>query len=288
MLTQASAETAAPAAAPVPTSFPIASDARIAGDDHQTRLIVDLDGKVPLRAFALADPYRVVIDLPQVNFRLPKGTGESGRGLIKAFRYGLVMPGGSRIVLDLTGPAKIAKAEILDPANGQPGRMVIDLESIDRAAFMQALQTAENVAELRPTVPGTETTATVSRSVPLPKVETDDPRPVVVIDPGHGGIDNGTQSADGVAEKTIVLDFAVALRDRLAQQGKFRVDHLDPLDLFGGEVIELQRISAAEAVAVDIHRRAPVVRREAAQIDLAADAAGARDRYARNVLQDVE
>ncbi|MCD0419798.1 N-acetylmuramoyl-L-alanine amidase [Rubrivivax sp. JA1024] len=217
------AEPAASAAVTTPASFPTASDARVAGDDKQTRLIVDLDEKVPLRAFALADPYRVVIDLPQINFRLPKGTGEDGRGLIKAFRYGLVMPGGSRIVLDLTGPAKIAKTEMLDPANGQPARLVIDLESIDRAAFMQALRTADSVAELRPTVAGAETTASVPRSAPMPKVERDDPRPVVVIDPGHGGIDNGTQSADGIAEKSIVLDFAVALRDRLTQQGKFRV-----------------------------------------------------------------
>ncbi|NEW91083.1 N-acetylmuramoyl-L-alanine amidase [Rhodopseudomonas sp. BR0M22] len=217
------AEPAASAAVTTPASFPTASDARVAGDDKQTRLIVDLDEKVPLRAFALADPYRVVIDLPQINFRLPKGTGEDGRGLIKAFRYGLVMPGGSRIVLDLTGPAKIAKTEMLDPANGQPARLVIDLESIDRAAFMQALRTADSVAELRPTVAGAETTASVPRSAPMPKVERDDPRPVGVIDPGHGGIDNGTQSADGIAEKSIVLDFAVALRDRLTQQGKFRV-----------------------------------------------------------------
>uniref|UniRef100_E6VM21 N-acetylmuramoyl-L-alanine amidase AmiA n=1 Tax=Rhodopseudomonas palustris (strain DX-1) TaxID=652103 RepID=E6VM21_RHOPX len=217
------AEPSASGVAPIPASFPIASDARIAGDDNHTRLIVDLDTKVPLRAFALADPFRVVIDLPQINFRLPKGAGENGRGLIKAFRYGLVMPGGSRIVLDLTGPAKIAKVEVLEPANGQPGRLVIDLESIDRSSFMQALQTAGSVAELRPSVAGGDTTATVVRSAPLPKIEHDDPRPVVVIDPGHGGIDNGTQSADGVAEKTIVLDFAVALRDRLAQQGKFRV-----------------------------------------------------------------
>ncbi|MFT4278386.1 MAG: N-acetylmuramoyl-L-alanine amidase [Rhodopseudomonas sp.] len=217
------AEPATSAAVTTPASFPTASDARVAGDDKQTRLIVDLDEKVPLRAFALADPYRVVIDLPQINFRLPKGTGEDGRGLIKAFRYGLVMPGGSRIVLDLTGPAKIAKTEMLDPANGQPARLVIDLESIDRAAFMQALRTADSVAELRPTVAGAETTASVPRSAPMPKVERDDPRPVVVIDPGHGGIDNGTQSADGIAEKSIVLDFAVALRDRLTQQGKFRV-----------------------------------------------------------------
>ncbi|WP_114360791.1 MULTISPECIES: N-acetylmuramoyl-L-alanine amidase [Rhodopseudomonas] len=214
---------AASGAVAAPSSFPVASDVRIAGDDRQTRLIVDLDGKVPLRAFALADPYRVVIDLPQISFRFPRGTGESARGLIKAFRYGLVMPGGSRIVLDLSGPAKIAKAEMLEPANGQPGRMVIELEPIERDAFMQALRTADSVAELRPTVSGGDTTAAVSHSAPLPKVERDDPRPVVVIDPGHGGIDNGTQSADGIAEKAIVLDFAVALRDRLVKQGKFRV-----------------------------------------------------------------
>jgi N-acetylmuramoyl-L-alanine amidase len=215
------AEPAAVAAAP--NGFPIASDARVAGDDKQARLIVDLDSKVPLRAFALADPYRVVIDLPQINFRLPRGAGDNGRGLIKAFRYGLVMPGGSRIVLDLAGPAKIAKVDMLDAANGQPARMVIELESIDRAAFVQALQTNSQVAELRSTVGAADATAAVSRGAALPKVEADDPRPVIVLDPGHGGIDNGTQSADGVAEKSIVLDFAAALRDRLAQQGKFRV-----------------------------------------------------------------
>ena len=89
-------------------SFPVVSDARLAGDDRQTRFILDLDKKVPLRAFARSPiPYRVVVDLPQVNFRLPAGAGASGRGLIKAFRYGLVMPGGSRVVLDLAGPARI-------------------------------------------------------------------------------------------------------------------------------------------------------------------------------------
>ena len=54
---------------------------------------MDLTRKVDLRAFTLADPYRVVIDMPQVTFKLPAVTGESGRGLVKAFRYGLVMHG---------------------------------------------------------------------------------------------------------------------------------------------------------------------------------------------------
>ena len=65
-------------------NFPVVSDARLAGDERQTRFILDLDKEVPLRAFTLADPYRVVVDLPQVNFRLPAAVGTGGRGLIKA------------------------------------------------------------------------------------------------------------------------------------------------------------------------------------------------------------
>ena len=120
------------------SGYPVASDARLAGDTKLTRFVLDLDRPVQFRAFALPDPYRVVIDMPQVNFRLPAGTGAAGRGLIKAFRYGLVMPGGSRIVIDLAGPARIANSYVLDSANGQPPRLVLELVETDRAAFAQA------------------------------------------------------------------------------------------------------------------------------------------------------
>src|SRR6266576_105331 len=65
-----------------PGDFPVASDARLAGDDTQTRLVVDFDQKIEIRAFTLANPYRVVIDMPQVAFQLRPKTGETGRGLI--------------------------------------------------------------------------------------------------------------------------------------------------------------------------------------------------------------
>src|ERR1043165_3734470 len=117
--------------------FPVASDARLAGDAKLTRFVLDLDKTIQFRAFALDDPYRVVIDIPQVNFRLPPGTGTSGRGLVKAFRYGMVMPGGSRVVFDLTGPAKIANATMLDAANDQPPRLGVELEEVDRPTFLQ-------------------------------------------------------------------------------------------------------------------------------------------------------
>src|SRR6185295_4378256 len=103
----------------VAINFPVASDVRLAGDNKRTRFILDLDKNIPFRAFALADPYRVVVDLPQITFQLASGAAAGGRGLIKAFRYGLVMPGGSRIVFDLAGPARIEKSYLLDAANGQ-------------------------------------------------------------------------------------------------------------------------------------------------------------------------
>ncbi|KIZ40149.1 N-acetylmuramoyl-L-alanine amidase, partial [Rhodopseudomonas palustris] len=233
-------------------NFPLASDVRLAGDDKQTRFIVDLDQKFPVRAFTLADPYRVVLDLPQINFRLPAGAGATGRGLVKAFRYGLVMPGGSRIVLDLTGPAKIAKSYVLDAANGQPPRLVVELESVDSETFTQSLA-AESRPKLRPAV------GVVEASVVLPVPPTDaaeaDPRPVVVIDPGHGGIDNGTQAAgNGIVEKNLVLDFALALRERIRAAGKYRVVMTRTDDTFIplAERVNIARANAA-SLFVSIH-----------------------------------
>uniref|UniRef100_Q07MB9 N-acetylmuramoyl-L-alanine amidase AmiA n=1 Tax=Rhodopseudomonas palustris (strain BisA53) TaxID=316055 RepID=Q07MB9_RHOP5 len=230
-------------------SFPVVSDARLAGDDRQTRFILDLDKNVPLRAFALADPYRVVVDLPQVSFRLPAGAGANGRGLIKAFRYGLVMPGGSRVVLDLAGPARIEKSYVLEAANGQPPRLVIELESVDRTTFVQSLS-ADDRPELR-SGNGVVAIAMAPHSVPA---AVEDDRPVVVLDPGHGGIDNGTQAASGVAEKALVLDFALALRDRIEAAGKYRVVMTRTDDTFIplGERVRIARTHSA-ALFVSIH-----------------------------------
>jgi N-acetylmuramoyl-L-alanine amidase len=201
------------------SNFPTATDARLAGDAKQTRFVLDLDKTIQFRAFALADPYRVVVDIPQVSFQLAAATGTAGRGLVKAFRYGMVMPGGSRIVLDLTGPARIANASVLEAANGQPPRLVLELEEVDRASFVQLLG-PESRPELRPAI-ADAADAAAAAAPPRPAAPPD-LRPVVVIDPGHGGIDNGTQSG-GEMEKSLVLGFGLALRDRIEKAGKYHV-----------------------------------------------------------------
>jgi N-acetylmuramoyl-L-alanine amidase len=183
---------------------------RVGGDDKQTRFVMDLDRKIDLAAFTLADPYRVVVDLPQIAFNLPDKAGEHGRGLVKAFRYGLIMLGGSRIVIDTKGPVRIDRAFVMAAAEGQPARLVLDLAATDRDSFLR------NIAlENRP--------ARTQRQPAVAVKPDGDPRPVIVLDPGHGGIDTGTHGLDGELEKDVVLTFATEVRDKLAQSGKYRV-----------------------------------------------------------------
>lgn len=223
-------------------SFPVATDVRLGGDEAQTRFIMDLDRKIELRAFTLADPYRLVVDIPQVKFQLPPHSGESGRGLIRAFRFGLVMPGGSRMVFDLTKPVRVDKAFVMDAVDGAPARLVIDLQPTDRESFLRKISLEEKVVR-------SETPAVNAAPAVIA-----DPRPLVVIDPGHGGLDTGTRAATGECEKDIVLEFAKTLRDSIEKSGKYRVLMTRTDDTFVplADRVQIAR-KAGAALFVSIH-----------------------------------
>ncbi|MCC6475192.1 MAG: N-acetylmuramoyl-L-alanine amidase, partial [Burkholderiales bacterium] len=93
---------------------------------------------------------------------------------------------------------------------GQPARLVIDLAATDRETFLRNMS-----FDRRP--------AQTAQRLPPPPAVPDDARPLIVIDPGHGGIDTGTKAASGEQEKAIVLEFAAALRDKVEKGGKYRV-----------------------------------------------------------------
>lgn len=249
---------AAPAARTV-SGLPIASEVRVAGDDTQTRFVVDLDKTIDIRAFTLANPYRVVVDMPQVTFQLPPKAGESGRGLVKAFRFGLVMQGGSRMVIDLARPARIDKAFVLEAANEQPARLVLELAATDREAFMRTTALNNRPPDAPINRPQRDDGKADNKA-------SNDPRPLVVIDPGHGGIDNGTRAPSGENEKVMVLDFALALRDKIEKIGKYRVlmtrsdDTFIPLN----ERVHIARTHKA-SLFISIHADALVRRDPSAQ-----------------------
>jgi N-acetylmuramoyl-L-alanine amidase len=231
-----------PISPPFSDSLPVATDARLGGDESQTRFVMDLSRKIDLHAFTLADPYRVVLDIPQVIFQLPPKSGEGGRGLVRAFRFGLVMQGGSRMVFDLAKPVRIEKAFVVDSADGAPARLVLDLAATDRENFLRRIALDNRVARSEPP------------AASAPEASGGDPRPLVVLDPGHGGIDNGTKAASGELEKDIVLDFAQRLRERIEKIGKYRVLMTRTDDTFVplGERVRIAR-NAGAALFVSIH-----------------------------------
>jgi N-acetylmuramoyl-L-alanine amidase len=205
----------------------VAMDSRLAGDEKRTRFIVDVDRNVAFGVFALADPYRVVVDLPETEFQFDPALGHEGRGLVSAYRFGLIGPGKSRMVLDTTGPVKIDKAFVVDAVEDQPARLVVDLVSTTREDFLAeiALRPARpEVAASAPAVGGHEAVR--------PGAGADGREIVVVIDPGHGGIDPGTRSRSGTLEKDIVLAFAKTLRSVLEASGRFTVKLTREDDVF--------------------------------------------------------
>ncbi|WP_324356015.1 N-acetylmuramoyl-L-alanine amidase [Methyloceanibacter sp.] len=190
----------------------VAQDARLAGDRERTRFIADLSKKVDVNVFALGDPYRVIVDAADVSFQMPEGIGNETVGLVTAFRYGLFAQGKSRIVLDLSGPFLIDRTFVLAPRDDQPARLVIDLVPTDEETFLAKLK------EQRGKIAEAETVERPAVSPPP-----DDAKPVVVLDPGHGGVDPGAKSAGGVQEKEVVLAFAKRLKAKLEATDRYQV-----------------------------------------------------------------
>jgi N-acetylmuramoyl-L-alanine amidase len=201
-----------PSVARAETKAAIAKDARLAGDRERTRFIADLSRKAEVHVYALGNPYRVIVDAPDVSFQMPPGLGKERRGLVTAYRYGLFAPGKARIVIDVSGPFLIDKSFVLEPRDDQPARLVIDLIPTDEATFHAKLQEAMPKAKSE------------APSVPSPlAVRPADAKPIVVLDPGHGGIDPGTSSKSGVTEKDVVLQFSKELKEKLTATGRYEV-----------------------------------------------------------------
>jgi N-acetylmuramoyl-L-alanine amidase len=210
---------------------PRASAARVAGDANRTRFVTDIERPLSFSAYVLADPYRVILDLPDVNFQLPAGSGTKGRGLVTGYRFGPIEPGKSRIIMDTKGPVLIDRAFIIPEENGQPARLVVDLIKTDKATFSKLVRREAKTAR--------------AKTMPVPKKGP----PTIVIDPGHGGIDPGATSVNGELEKDIVLVFAETLKTRLEKSGRYRVLMTRDEDEF---VTLEDRVAFARAAEADL------------------------------------
>jgi N-acetylmuramoyl-L-alanine amidase len=185
----------------------VATDARLEVQGETVRLTMALSRPVTATASVMAGPDRVVVDLPSINFQIDGKQGRKSAGFVSGFRYGLFMADRARIILDLAQPAMVANVSV-KPVRGGFGELVVELKRASREEFAALAREAAAKTQLP--------------SIPVERKAEGDTRRIVVIDPGHGGIDPGTQVA-AIAEKAVVLAFGLKLKEQLEAQGRYRV-----------------------------------------------------------------
>jgi N-acetylmuramoyl-L-alanine amidase len=222
-----------PAVAPANQLLPVVIGARIGEHEDRTRFVIEMSDPVKLRVFTLANPNRVVIDLPEMLWRLSAADKPTGAGMVRSYRYGLFRPGDSRFVIDLNAPVRIADPVILPPEGGNGYRVVLDLFPVAQDKFEQTAgwpadlrakeAAAEKIAVLAPATSPTAQASTAPNGITAiltqQNAQPASQKKIIVIDPGHGGIDSGTVGVDGTMEKNVVLAEGLKLRKALQQAG---------------------------------------------------------------------
>jgi N-acetylmuramoyl-L-alanine amidase len=193
--------------------LPIVMSARIGEHQDRTRLVIELSDPVNLRAFALANPDRVVIDMPEVSWRLGAPPRPSGFGAVKSYRYGQFRTGNSRMVIDLNSPVTVSDALVLPPSSGFGYRVVIDLFPTNRIKFDAQ---AGWPADLKKRESDAERLAALIAAQQSPAASG---KKIIVLDPGHGGLDAGAIGVNGLMEKDLALAEALKLARELRRRG---------------------------------------------------------------------
>jgi N-acetylmuramoyl-L-alanine amidase len=238
---------------------PAANAVNVEQSGDRAKLIFELSAPLDATAFVLAKPDRVIVNLPQIDFALDPETGKAAdprrkTGLIAAFRFGQLAPGKSRIVINLAAPALVLSAACGKLESDGHARLVIELAKTDRRSFEAAVQRAR--IQL----------AALAQSKEAPTPAPDSAKPVIMIDPGHGGIDRGAM-VHGLIEKELVFDFAKAVAAKLDADGRFKVAMTRDDDSF---------VSLSERVRMARERNAALfVSIHADTLSSAADVSGA-------------
>jgi N-acetylmuramoyl-L-alanine amidase len=196
---------------------------RVGGDQSQTRIVLDIDRAVAAKLLADGEgDRRVVLSLPGA--QAVEGLQGGRQGLVKAWTVDRPSSG-ARLQIDLAAGASVARRFLLPPADGVAHyRYVIDIAAASTPARApSAPQTVSFTAYEKAIAKGkspeqaaAKAMKTSSRTRPLSL------KKVIVIDAGHGGHDPGARGARGW-EKDVNLAAALALRDRLQKDGRYKV-----------------------------------------------------------------
>ena len=213
------------------------------------RIVVDLGRKVPYEQRTLDGPPRLVLDLPDVSWQLPKRRSTRSYRFVSGFRFGQLQEGISRLVVDIDGPFEIEKVFELPPSDTSGYRIVTDILPLPPGTAMrpQRMSRKSNVAGITPHLPKPRPrmerrprrndvvadNRDVARRnnqrnretvhIPAQRPRFSVAKRMIVLDPGHGGIDPGASGRNGTYEKNVVLDIALELRRQLLDTGRYDV-----------------------------------------------------------------
>ncbi len=235
---------------------------RIGTHPDKTRVVVELSRKADFRVFLMHNPTRLAIDLPAFDWKA--GVPQTGQGsILGSVRNGQLQPGISRIVADLNKSATIQSAFMLPASADVPDRLVIDLVAAAGSNMSNertygsltsagnAVATPDRSEQVLKVPPRAVAIEEETRSIPTksPPPQTSGKKPLIVIDPGHGGQDPGAIAADGTQEKNITLAAAKDLKRELEETGRYRVHLTRDRDVF----IKLQdRVRIARDKGADL------------------------------------
>ena len=209
------------------TSPLTAKSLRLGAIEEHTRVVVEFTEAVDYKLFTLSSPYRAVIDLPETKWDIPDTIQD--KGLVSGVRFGSFKPGQGRIVVDLRGPVNVHKHFLLPPTVAiKNHRLVIDFEPATIATFRQMKPAVSQTQTASIPAPDFQPTPTPQPQYSAPTGEfTPKPRPrktrkIIVIDPGHGGVDPGALGTRS-REKDIVLAFSKELVRQLKATRRYDV-----------------------------------------------------------------
>ncbi len=192
---------------------------RILDEGDQTRIEIDLGGSFTHKLFALDNPDRLVIDIPDAALTGKLPVAPAGHALLGGLRSGVRDGDDLRMVIDLKQPVR-PKSFQLKPGEEGGHRLVVDLASsrpVERAAKAEPPKQAEPQpqpeapAQTQPQTQGPKRLAVQAKPARAPGF-------VVAIDAGHGGKDAGALGAKGTKEKDITLAVARRLAKLVAKE----------------------------------------------------------------------
>ncbi len=192
---------------------------------QRTRFVIGLQKTTEFEVFSLSNPNRVVVQVADTKLRLPEQPKTAPVGLIKSFQAGLSGSDRSRIIIYVTEPVIVQGARIEKAKDGRSQHLVVEI-----APFVPMTASVAQPQKQKATMaPPPFALGGAGLQPPLPRPATSPEvlaqrafKPVIVIDPGHGGHDSGAMK-NGAVEKDITLAFSKLLAKKLNETGRYKV-----------------------------------------------------------------